>query len=140
MIARVLLPFAALLLTADLAALGGGDKELEKLQGDWTMVSRELNGRKIPDEVAINKLTIKGDQWILTPGATASIKIDGSKDPKWIDLTFPRGTGTASPGIYKLEGDTLTICRVLAGKGERPKDFKSPEAGGNLVVYKRVGK
>jgi uncharacterized protein (TIGR03067 family) len=110
MIARVLLPFAALLLTADLAALGGGDK-----------------------------LTIKGDQWILTPGATASIKIDGSKDPKWIDLTFPRGTGTASPGIYKLEGDMLTICRVLAGK-ERPKEFKSAEVGSNLVVYKRVTK
>jgi uncharacterized protein (TIGR03067 family) len=78
--------------------------ELDKLQGDWQMVSRDSQGKKIPDALAKNKLTIKGDQWILTPGATMTIKIDATKAPKWIDLTPAKGK--VLPGIYKLETDS----------------------------------
>lgn len=137
---RVLLPLAAsLLLCAGLPATGddktGDDKkELDKLQGEWTLVSREAKGKK-SDETAKNyKLTIKGDQWILNPGPTATITIDASKDPKWIDLT------KFAPGIYQLEGDTLTICRPTSGTG-RPKEFKATKDGANaVIVYKRTSK
>jgi hypothetical protein len=47
--------------------------------------------------------------------------------------------------IYKLDGDTLTICSGESpqigvahdGKAERPKEFKTV-GGGRIVVFKRV--
>jgi len=83
-----------------------------------------LRGR--PDEAR------RGRQGILNPGPTATIKLDASKAPKWIDLT------RFTPGIYKLEGDSLTICRPNSGT-ERPKEFKAGKDDPNVVVvYQRA--
>jgi uncharacterized protein (TIGR03067 family) len=118
-------------------------KELEKLQGEWTMVSLEQRGKKVPDEtVNLYKLTIKGDQWIVKAGdgpeSKVTFKIDPSKDPKTLDMTFKGADEeTSSQGIYKLEGDTLTLCRTV-GDRERPKEFKTTEEAGILVVWKRA--
>jgi uncharacterized protein (TIGR03067 family) len=39
-------------------------RELDQLQGEWTMVFLEQRGTKVPDErVKQFKLTIQGDQW-----------------------------------------------------------------------------
>ena len=121
-----------------------GKQELDKLQGEWTCVSSEVRGKKRPDTLnAQCKLTIGENQWVVTyrdspSGARATIEIDPSKDPKTIDLTF-RGGDEPSPGIYKLEGDTLTVCYGTAG-GERPKEFKTTQETGLLVVWKREKK
>ena len=43
-------------------------------------------------------------------------------------MTETKGNGKAETtyGIYKLEGETLTICGEIEGKLEdRPKEFKS---------------
>ena len=121
--------------------------DLEAIQGEWTMISLEQMGKKADESMTQYTLTIKGEQWMvkspktnLDGKASVSIKIDSTKNPKTIDMTTKIGDNelsTISPGIYKLEGDVLTLCRT-AGKGDRPTEFKGDDA--ILVVWKRVAK
>src|SRR5262249_28364706 len=81
------------------------EKELESLQGEWTMVALEQKGEKAPDEVVKEyRLTIKGEQWIVTPSedeeTKRSFRIDPSKDPRTIDLVIKTADKeTVSRGI-----------------------------------------
>jgi clostripain len=122
------------------------ERELEKLQGEWAMVSLEQRGRKSREEaVRQMKLTIKGDQWIVSRQGQDreqkhTIKIDPSQNPKTLDLVTNAGDREfASLGIYKLEGDTITLCRTTGtGDIDRPSEFKTTPEEGILVVWKRV--
>jgi uncharacterized protein (TIGR03067 family) len=143
MFARAIFLFAACLLIATTLPAQDTKGELDKLQGEWTWVSGEVKGVKgDKDKNAKQKLVIKGDQWILTvpQGETQwTIKIDASKDPKWIDITRNDKKEIEFQGIYKLEGDTLSVCRIItASKRDRPKEFKTTAESGQLLVWKRV--
>jgi clostripain len=120
-------------------------KELEKLQGEWTMVSREMGGQKTRDEVLKQfRLTIAGDEWIVTyqdkENLRITLKIDPTREPKTLDMR-PKGGNEedVSLGIYKLEGDTLTLCRMMAsGDIARPQEFKTTREGEVVVVWRRA--
>jgi uncharacterized protein (TIGR03067 family) len=122
--------------------------EMELLQGEWMMISEEAKGETIPEAiVSKTKLTIKGDKWAtetpLFAGAvsTSIAKLDPSKDPKEIDLKPFGENKHEAIGIYKLEGDTLTICANTSKETkERPKEFKTTSESGILAVWKRVKK
>jgi uncharacterized protein (TIGR03067 family) len=106
-----------------------------------------MKGRKTPGEALKHwELTVKGDEWAMTyPGGVdrATIKVDPTKDPKTIDLSFrfPGGRTILVRGIYRLDsttdGDTLTLCRVDQRGLPRPKEFKAPKKG-ILFVWKRT--
>ena len=142
---RVALPVAVVLLVAADEPAKDAMKDEDKLQGEWTMVSMETLGVKhSEDDVKKYTLTIKGDRWTVTNARTLSpgqtFKIDPSKDPKTLDLTIKLvNQERVSKGIYKLDGDTLTICRTEEN-GERPKEFKTTAKSGILVVWKRANK
>jgi clostripain len=121
--------------------------ELEKLQGEWTLVAREMRGEKSKDEAVKQfKLMIKGNQWTVASSQSPqraimmTIQIDPSRDPKAIDLIAGAGDqGSVFPGIYKLEGDTFTLCRATAtGDVERPMEFKATGEESVLMVWKRA--
>jgi uncharacterized protein (TIGR03067 family) len=145
MCVRGILPLAVVFLIAAVEPAKDAKAEFDKLQGEWTLVSVEVRGKKRPDTVnAVSKLTISGNQWVVTyrdfaSNARATIEIDPSKDPKTIDFTF-RGAEEPVRGIYKLEGDTLTVCRNATVGGARPKEFKTTQEMDDLAVWKRAKK
>jgi uncharacterized protein (TIGR03067 family) len=120
-------------------------KDLQALKGTWRMDSKEVDGKKfseeeIKDVIATadgsGKVTVRrGDQVI----GEGTVKIDPTKKPKTIDVTFTEGErkGKTVPGIYEIESDAFRVCVARPG-GERPAEF-SAKAGSErtLIVYKR---
>lgn len=118
---------------------------LEKLQGSWQLVSAEIRGRKVVIDAGTNtdRTVIDGEKVTVMRGGreshSSTIRIDPSKSPGHMDSTHVvrNGVKTVSEGIYKLEGDTLTICASISGE-KRPERFESNEKV-MLSVLKRVG-
>jgi uncharacterized protein (TIGR03067 family) len=141
---------AACVLAAGLPARGDDDKkdaekELRHLEGAWKVVSREVDGTKVPDE-EIKKLTLNiaagGKAALLSDGtavAKADLTVFPAKKPKEIDLLLGEGEnkGKIARGIYELKDDMLRICYAQPGR-DRPTEFSSkPGSGNTLTFYKR---
>src|SRR5690349_3415499 len=130
----------------------GSTAQEKGLVGKWQTDSIEDSGAKqSADEVKKWSLELNGDGTftLIFTGAPneksgkhkGTVKFNSSASPKTIEFTFTDGPwkGETFEGIYKLEGDTYTICYTRKGQ-EAPKTFatKSEPAGQMLVVYKRV--
>src|SRR5258707_13029572 len=70
-------------------------KELDKFQGSWKFESIEVEGMKMPaDALKDVRLVLKGDHFSMKEGttpATGTFKVDVSKKPKTIDISFEEG-------------------------------------------------
>jgi uncharacterized protein (TIGR03067 family) len=129
-------------------------RELERLQGEWVVKSWERAGEKTEfernDETPV--VQIKGARWFekgLEYGEF--VVFDSRSDPKCFDLKETTGQvnfgqETECPvleGIYKIDGDTLTICIHQGNDKQRPVSFetnpKLPEET-ILFILERVKK
>jgi uncharacterized protein (TIGR03067 family) len=121
---------------------GEAEQELEKLQGTWTAVYREFRGFGFKaGEFPAATMTIKGDKWISNVGqkSTFTITLNPSAQPKHFDTSCSEGpfAGKVFLGIYKLEGDTLTIVDS-SGEKERPTGFSTKDNSAlKLYVFQR---
>src|SRR5262249_29245729 len=137
-----------------LAGAGADAPATTELEGRWDVKDFELNDAS-PQLLRLlhglsprgtkrahpGFLSVTGDKFLpLGHGKLrreAIGKLDTAKDPKTIDL---KGTerflkGAQFLGIYKLEGDELTLC---VGVGEsRPTEFKA-NPGQVLIRYERT--
>jgi RNA polymerase sigma factor (sigma-70 family) len=122
------------------------DKEL--LQGTWVRVKEELNGEKRPDDYLRSVKWVAeftGEkflfQWIEADRAKPiSIQgvfaVDQGQKPRTITLTDTEKRQAL--GIYKIEGDKLTICSGSFKGNVRPSAFET-KAGTDhfLAVFER---
>jgi uncharacterized protein (TIGR03067 family) len=119
--------------------------DLELMQGEWQMQSMERDGKKVPDQlVKTYKRTVKRNQYTVTwkeegqnQFLNTVITVDATQNPKAVDVLLLSGPfiGKKRLGIYKIEGDTETVCLAQPGK-DRPSRFDSKQ--GALHVWIRV--
>lgn len=106
-------------------------KDLAALQGTWTLVAMEVDGKPVaPEKLKDTTLTIKGNKYsLLTRQQLHEVEISlaPGKTPKEIDMKFLDGPNKdrVGRGIYQQDGDTLKICRGLDPQQERPQNFKT---------------
>jgi uncharacterized protein (TIGR03067 family) len=125
-------------------------KELEDLQGTWTVVSvKAPEGEEGLDELKKRnyRLTFKGNRLTIKTEddvTEAIITLDPSKQPKTIDIVTQREEKikeTKYLGIYKLDEHTLTLCHNI-DYFPRPTAFEYTNKQANrsatgLMVLKR---
>jgi uncharacterized protein (TIGR03067 family) len=103
--------------------------DFERLQGTWSLISGERNSEKFTAEVTNNvRLAFAGNALKTHKGddvTEATFTLHPDMNPKSIDLDMDGGVGL---GIYKLEGDTLTILHGEVDQ-PRPTDFDAVRSG-----------
>jgi uncharacterized protein (TIGR03067 family) len=110
------------------------ESERAKFQGVWKCVSLEVNGEQVAPGVARQYLyRFKGTHYSVARNekveSKGSFSIDPTKSPALIDLA--ESTNITIYGIYRFDGDRLTIC---LHEKKRPTTFKPPPGPGYLLV------
>lgn len=127
-------------------------KEPPSVVGEWEMESTTFAGRPRPPvggaAGSLRYVFAADGSWTIyrgerkVGGADRAYFADPKADPPAIDLKYEPADqdGRVGRGIYKVEGDRLTLC-LSRGDAPRPKGFdSSAEAPTTLYVFKRVKK
>jgi uncharacterized protein (TIGR03067 family) len=138
--------FSAALVATALAgaAAVGDDKAAPKLDGGYTLVSGEKDGKAIPEErirgsvVKFAGNTITGTDKDKKEFFAATFTLDTTKTPHVIRMKSTSPKEAEATGLVKKEGDTVTIVYALPGS-PAPTGFKTA-AGQHLFVLKNLNK
>ncbi len=144
MIRKVLVVLAVgLLFAADAKEKDKTDDD--KIRGTWLLTSEESGGNTTHTEgkkitvtfAAEGKGKVKygvGDR----PDLDIAFQLDATRQPKEITVM---ANGETLSGIYKLDGDTLTVCIPQKDGVERPTEFGTKDGDRLvLIVLKREKK
>ena len=112
--------------------------ELDRHQGEWTVVSEEFGGRKaesgeLGDRLKGLTIAVRGDRVAFrTRGVDrwATVVMDPSKSPRTYDLT--RDDGRVLKGIYAWDGQDLKVC-TADDQGDRPTEMATRIGSGNRI-------
>jgi uncharacterized protein (TIGR03067 family) len=121
------------------------EDELKRHQGTWAVTSSIYDGRPAPEEVVRSIKRIVNDNHVVWKRdgksfAGTTVQLDPVAEPKAIDVIPDggRNRGERVLGIYKLDGDRLTICMAAPGQ-PRPKEFQADKGSGcTLHTFSRV--
>jgi uncharacterized protein (TIGR03067 family) len=140
-----------MLATVGIAGIAAGSQDVAsakdpgKLRGKWTAVRAEQDAREAADIVG-HLLLIEGDKFSVQEKEVTiyegTLGLDKSASPSAIDFkhTGHSSRGKTWRGIYRIDGDTLTICDNAGDpQKSRPTSFATtPNSGRVLVVFKRA--
>jgi uncharacterized protein (TIGR03067 family) len=116
------------------------DADLKLLQGKWEGVEKgQENKGKCNLTIEGKTVSFVGSnpqEWY-----KATLEIRGDKNPKQLDGTItacPAESviGKTSRGIYKVEGDTLTLVGRIPGSPDSPKSFDDAEQTRTFVLQR----
>jgi uncharacterized protein (TIGR03067 family) len=126
-------------------ALKEGPKPDASPVGEWTVVESLLGGKSdgVMQRAPIDKIVITADRWVVVrkgqESGGAPITFDSKADPPHLDFVRD-APGSGTKGVYKLDGDTLTVCYILGGD-QRPEKVESPPGSQvRLMTLKRIKK
>lgn len=125
------------------SAEGGSQPMAGELQGEWELVAARVNDESGLTESAVGKPTGKvacafeGGSLTKWGGkdTKAGIRIDPTKQPMWIDVSWP--DGREQKGVFRLSQDSLVL---LLSQGERIESLDPGKLDEHYVgyIFKRV--
>ena len=138
----------SLALTLGAPALKESPAKDQDIVGEWVVESTQVVGRPAPALRETMRYEFRADgKWLVYregQRATANMErgytTNPKADPPTIDFILDASDQERPmrPGIYKLEGNTLTLCIGRRGK-PRPTSFDvSTESPGTVYVLKRA--
>ncbi len=146
------LPFAAVLIVGIAVPVVAEDKkadaDLKAMVGNWKVEKSELAGKDVTEYLKVLKFEIRdGGKYTAQHDESkdeGTFTVDATKTPKEM-VVKPTGgpaKGQTVNAIYKIDGDTLTICYDFdTEKGTRPTKFESKaDTKLLLTTYKREKK
>jgi uncharacterized protein (TIGR03067 family) len=131
---------SSLLLLAALFLFGcqSMPKKTSAIEGEWAFASATLGGKDLPLAVFGNShLNLVAGHYEFQKDVGDYVILPGS-DPAATDVVGRQGpnAGKTIPAIYRLDGDSLTICYDLSSKA-RPSAFQS-DTGSQIFLVKYV--
>jgi uncharacterized protein (TIGR03067 family) len=123
------------MLALSVAIAGPASKEKTeqgKIEGNW-IVEKYVQGGKENEKRKGMHFKFADGKVMVQEEEASDIRYaaDPKKTPATLDLISAAGT---IPGIYKIEGETLTICFSKSDKEGRPTKFESPDESPIVVM------
>lgn len=129
--------------------------DVSPLAGTWLPQSAEGWNHSLLGDIRSSKLMIRSHSFALAnyrglpKDVTGTFSIDATTDPKTIDIKSeeidlsPGGEpvkypAASLPGIYRLDGDVLTVCFATGENRVRPTRFEAAPSGTLLLVLRRA--
>lgn len=122
-------PVVFVLAAAAVASAQPAD-EFKATAGKWTVRKATISGKDFTAAFKGMELTLAADGGykLVFNGETdtGTVTVDATKTPRQMDIVGKVGpnAGKTIRTIYKLDGDTMTVCYEL-GDGPRPTAFES---------------
>lgn len=105
----------------------------EELRGRWIIVSVPDGWKKVP---AVD-VVVTGDEIHIRMAKVITSKVSYTLDPANHLVDGRKGDGTVQRGLYRVNGDTLTLCMGAGGK-PRPESIESTSGGATRWVLRRA--